>query len=239
MIERLRDRSIHQSWVISLLLFMLIAMVLFIAAYFKSLTLNFIGLALYAIITLIFVNKNSWAEIRLRKPTRLGSLMVALLGAGVFVGMSYIFLSWWVGFGSANFMVLMAKQQMSYGVITPTNAWQFFPIAALGYSSLSPLSEELFYRGVLLKAFESKFSRPWANVLQALLFGFIHLAYFWLIEFDLALVYTMIPFIVIAGMLYGWVAQRTESVWSSVIVHGFLNFLLILAVYALLIPRIG
>jgi membrane protease YdiL (CAAX protease family) len=239
MIERLRDRSIHQSWVISLLLFMLIAMVHFIAAYFKSLTLNFIGLALYAIIALIFVKKKSWAEIRLRKPTRLGSLMMALLGAGVFVGMSYIFLSWWVGFGSANFMVLMAKQQMSYGVITPTNAWQFFPIAALGYSSLSPLSEELFYRGVLLKAFESKFSRLWANVLQALLFGFIHLAYFWLIEFNLALVYTMIPLIVVAGALYGWVAQRTESVWSSVIVHGFLNFLLILVVYAFLIPRIG
>jgi membrane protease YdiL (CAAX protease family) len=239
MLERLRNRSIHQSWVITLLLFALIAVIHFVAAYLKSLTLNFMGLALYALVPLVFVKSEQWAEIRLRKPVRLVSVIVGLLGAGFFVGISYIFLSWWVGFSSVNFMVLMTKQQMSYGVITPANAWQYFPIAALGYSSLSPLTEELFFRGVLLKAFETKFSRFWANVFQALLFGFIHLAYFWLIEFNLALVYTMMPFIAIAGALYGWVAQQTESVWASAIVHGFLNFLLILVVYAFLIPRIG
>ena len=76
-------------------------------------------------------------------------------------------------------------------------------------------------------------------MLQALLFGFIHLAYFGLIEFNLALIYTMMPLIIMTGALYGWVAQQAESVWASAIVHGFLNFLLILVVYAFLIPRIG
>jgi membrane protease YdiL (CAAX protease family) len=76
-------------------------------------------------------------------------------------------------------------------------------------------------------------------VFQALFFGLVHLAYFGLMDFSLALIYTMVPLIAIAGVLYGWIAQRAESVWASAIVHAFVNFLLILVVYAILIPQIG
>jgi membrane protease YdiL (CAAX protease family) len=164
---------------------------------------------------------------------------VGLLGGALFVGLSYVLLSWWVGLGSANFMVLMAKQQMSYGVVTATNAWQYFPVAAFGFCTISPLTEELFFRGLLLRAFERSLPALLANVFQALFFGLVHLAYFGLMDFSLALIYTMVPLIAIAGVLYGWIAQRAESVWASAIVHAFVNFLLILVVYAILIPQIG
>jgi membrane protease YdiL (CAAX protease family) len=239
MLDEVRNRSIHRSWSAAVLFFALIAAIHLLAALLKSLAVFSGGMALYALIPLVLVRREQWQEIRIRRPGRLAVVVAGLLGAGLFVGLSYVFLSWWVGLGSANFMVLMAKQQMSYGVVTPANAWQYFPVALVGYGSISPLTEELFFRGLLLSAFERVFSRKSANVLQALLFGSVHLAYFGLMDFSLALVYTMVPLIAVAGLLYGWVAQQAESVWASAVVHAFLNCLLMLVVYAILIPRVG
>ncbi|MGQ9778554.1 MAG: CPBP family intramembrane glutamic endopeptidase [Bacillota bacterium] len=112
-------------------------------------------------------------------------------------------------------------------------------MAAIGFSTISPLTEELFFRGALLRSFEYRFSALAANLVQGFLFGFIHLAYFWLTEFNLTLIITMIPFITLAGMLYGWITQETKPVISSMIVHAFCNFVLIFAVYAFIIPVMG
>jgi len=185
MFKNLSERMAHQNWKTALFLFALIGCVHFIAAFLKSYPLSLFGMMLYALATLIFVRKRDWKEIRIRKP----SCPIYVLWGGLltvlFILVSYILHYYIVDFSSSNFIALVAKQQIGFGTITKNNAWQYFPIAALGFSLLSPFTEEFFFRGLLMKSFEDKFSVLSANLLQAFLFSFVHLAYYWLIEFNL------------------------------------------------------
>lgn len=236
--KNLTERTAHQNWQTALFLFVLISSVHFIAAFLKSLPLNLFGMTLYALVSLILVRKWYWKEIRIGKPISSvyilwGSLLVVL-----FVLVSYTIHYYAVDFTSLNFMALMAKQQIGYGAITKYNAWQYFPIAAIGFCTISPLTEEFFFRGLLMKSLENRFSALSANLLQAFLFSFIHLAYFWLIEFDLGLIiptFLGMP----VGILFGWMVQKTDSLLSSIVTHAVHNFIAIFLVYALIIPAIG
>lgn len=238
MFKSLAERIAYKNWKTATFLFALIGSVHFTAAFLKSLSLNLFGMLLYALLPLIFVKRKDWKEIRIKKPIfstyiLYGSLLVAL-----FVVVSYILHFCIVDFSAANFMALMAKQQIGYGVITRFNEWQYFPVAALGFVALSPLTEEFFFRGLLLKSFENKLTVLRANLLQAFLFSFVHLAYFWLIEFNLEIVIPTFLGMPI-GVLFGWTVQKTDSLISSIIIHGVHNFFTIFLVYALIIPVIG
>jgi membrane protease YdiL (CAAX protease family) len=238
MLKNLLERTVHRNWETALFLFALIAVVHFTAAFLGSPALTSIGMMLYALISLVFVRKQYWQEIRIRKPTHHVYILYGFILSTLFALGSYL-VAYFTNFNSLNYMVIMAKQQLSYGVITKYNAWQYFPTAAVGFATISPLAEELFFRGVLLKSFEGKFSVLLANILQAFLFGLIHLAYFWITLFDISLIITAVPLMTLGGVIYGWVAQRTNSVFSSIVVHAFCNFVLTLFVFAFIIPVIG
>jgi len=238
MFRALIERTAYKDWKAALFLFTIIASVHFIAAFLKSLPLNLFGMLLYAMLPLIFVKRRDWKEIRIRKPICPMYIFYGTLLVALFVVVSYVLHYYIVDFSSANFMALMAKQQLGYGVITKFNEWQYFPIAALGFVALSPLTEEVFFRGLLLKSFENKLSARRANLLQAFLFSFVHLAYFWLIEFNLGVIiptFLGIP----VGILFGWAVQKTDSIVSSIIIHAVHNFITIFLVYVLIIPAIG
>jgi len=238
MFRNLSERTAHQNWKTALFLFVLIGGVHFIAAFLKSYPLNLFGMMLYALATLIFVRKGVWKEIRIKKPTFSTYIFLGTLLTIMFILVSYTVHYCTVDFSSSNFMALIAKQQIGFGVITKYNAWQYFPIAALGFSLLSPFTEEFFFRGLLMKSFENKFSVLSANLLQAFLFSFIHLAYYWLIEFNLEIIiptFLAIPL----PLLWGRLVRKTDSLLSSIIPHAVHNFILIFLVYALIIPTIG
>ena len=236
--KNLLERTAHRNWLTVLFLFALTCFVHFTAAFLKSLALNLIGMMLYALISLTFVKKRHWKEMRITKPMHFSYILWGIILSVLFTFGSYL-ITLLTDFNSLNFMVIMAKQQLSYGVITKYNAWQYFPMAALGLCTISPLTEELFFRGLLLKSFEDKFSSSVANILQAFLFGLIHLAYFWLTLFDIALIITAVPLMTLGGIIYGWITQKTNSLFSSMIIHAIGNFILILFVFALVIPTIG
>jgi membrane protease YdiL (CAAX protease family) len=144
-----------------------------------------------------------------------------------------------IGFTSANFMVIAAKQQTAHVALGGAPPWWQFPVAAIGFATISPLTEEVFFRGLLLRAFESNLSRIGANAAQAILFGVIHLPYFWVTSFESALLVTMVPLVALMGLVYGWAAQRAESVVASMVVHTGCNLVFITVVYAWVIPRLA
>jgi len=238
MFKNLIERTAYKDWKTPLFLFALIGCVHFIAAFLKSYPLNLFGMMLYALTTLIFVRKRAWKEIRIKKPISSTYILWGSLLTVSFILVSYIIHYYTVDFSPSNFMALIAKQQIGYGTITKYNAWQYFPIAAIGLCTVSPLTEEVFFRGLLMKSFENKFSALSANLLQAFLFSFIHLAYFWLIEFDLGIIiptFLGMP----VGILFGWTVQKTDSLISSIILHAVHNFIVIFLVFAFIIPAIA
>lgn len=236
-LRSLLERRADQNWKAASLLFALIACVHFTAALLNSFALNLFGMMLYGLIALTLVRRSSWAEIRIRRPTASMYILLTTPLMVLIVLVMYEILFYAVDFTSANYLGIIAKIQLHFGAITKYNAWQYFPIAAIGFTTISPFTEEFFFRGLLLTSFEKRFSSFSANLLQAFLFALVHLAYYSLIGFNPWIVVSFLAIPV--PLLFGWIVQKTDSLLSSIILHGAHNFTAILLVYALVIPAIG
>jgi len=98
-------------------------------------------------------------------------------------------------------------------------------IAFLGIVLVAPLFEELLFRGVLLGAYEGR-TGSHAIWLVAILFGFYHFSLDNLVG----------PLVL--GLVAGWLAYRTRSIWVGVLVHMGNNLLagLIMLLSTLAVP---
>jgi membrane protease YdiL (CAAX protease family) len=101
-------------------------------------------------------------------------------------------------------------------------------IAMTFYSGLVTLfGEELFFRGWLLQLFQKRIGSTWAVVVQALLFVLPNLlaavALPALQGWLYALAYTWLG----VGILGGWAASRTGSIWPSLISATLCNLIFV------------
>ena len=93
-----------------------------------------------------------------------------------------------------------------------------FAFNALVVSTVVPFAEELFFRGVGVRAF-LPFGGLGAIAITALAFGLGHGL--------LVALPVLVPF----GLVLGWVRLRADSVWPGVLAHGFYNGSALLVVY--------
>lgn len=115
-----------------------------------------------------------------------------------------------------------------------TFAWllRFPRIPALGamllYSGLVTLfGEELFFRGWLLQLLQKRWGAVWAVFLQALLFTIPNLLVAFVLPPLQGLLYALIYTWLGIGMVGGWAASRTGSIWPSLISATVFNFVLV------------
>jgi len=92
-------------------------------------------------------------------------------------------------------------------------------IALLAFSAIvvAPITEEFFFRGLLQTALQSVIGhdKRWLSILPvAVFFGVIHLG---------AVPGAMVPVLVLLGVVFGWVYERTGSLWCAVLVHAGFN----------------
>jgi membrane protease YdiL (CAAX protease family) len=71
-------------------------------------------------------------------------------------------------------------------------------------------TEELFYRGIILRKLCSTYSKRTALVMSAVLFGMMHLNIWQFVHAGLS------------GLLYGWLYLRYKTIWLNIFMH-FLN----------------
>src|SRR6266508_3591442 len=93
-----------------------------------------------------------------------------------------------------------------------------FALNALVVSTIVPFAEELFFRGVGVRAF-LPFGGFGAIAITALAFGLGHGL--------LVALPVLVPF----GLALGWVRLRADSVWPGMCAHGFYNGSALLVVY--------
>ena len=97
--------------------------------------------------------------------------------------------------------------------------------AVMAYSYIQTgLSEEILFRGFLLKRLVAKFGFVKANVIQAIIFGAIHLTMVWgqvrIVAGAVIVVYPMIPAVAFA---YLNEKKANGSILPSWIIHGTIN----------------
>lgn len=89
----------------------------------------------------------------------------------------------------------------------------------------SPIFEEIMFRGFVLPRLGEQMKFLEANLLQAVLFTAMHWPNWITVNgLQIGLVAMSVSILVI-GLLLGWVAQRANSIWPSVVVHTINNFL--------------
>jgi membrane protease YdiL (CAAX protease family) len=115
-----------------------------------------------------------------------------------------------------------------------TFAWlvRFKGITAWGgmllYSGLVTIfGEELFFRGWLLQSLLRKMNKAWVFVIQAALFTIPQLLAAFLLTPVQGIIYAVVYSFLGIGIIGGWAAARTQSIWPSLVSATIWNLIMI------------
>jgi CAAX protease family protein len=91
--------------------------------------------------------------------------------------------------------------------------------------AISPISEEILFRGFFLNRLNESLSFWMSNVVSALLFAAAHMPY-WVSRngFSPKVIKDSVN-VFLLGCLFGWVMKKTNSLWPSIGAHIANNFL--------------
>ncbi len=106
----------------------------------------------------------------------------------------------------------------------------------------SPFGEEIFFRGLLQRALEERFSVRTSTWVECLLFGLVHLCHHGLVAGAAGL--TLLPrsapiwfvLMVMVGHLFAWLRKRSESLYPAIASHAAFNFAMGTCIFLALWP---
>jgi uncharacterized protein len=95
----------------------------------------------------------------------------------------------------------------------------FFTIllAFISAAIISPIYEEIFYRGFLYRWLRTRIGLTGSLLLSSLIFTIIHIP-----------TYNVMPVNFFSGILFALAYERTNSIWPSVLIHGLTNGIMVL-----------
>jgi membrane protease YdiL (CAAX protease family) len=97
------------------------------------------------------------------------------------------------------------------------------------FSIFNGFMEEIWFRGLFLSRFEWLLGRRWAFWMTALLFGLLHAFGSFTGTLGSAL---LVAFTLLLGMAFGYIVQKTGSIWGAVLGHFFADFFFLLGYFA-------
>ena len=115
-------------------------------------------------------------------------------------------------FGAAEYLILHPEP------LAPELSWAAVWQPALILFVCTGLLEELIFRGLLQRAAGDTLGR-WAVPYVALLFAVLHVGYRSLLD---------VVFVLVVGLFFGWVVERTRSLLGVTLAHGLTNAVLFL-----------
>ena len=85
-------------------------------------------------------------------------------------------------------------------------------IAFISAAIVSPIYEEIFYRGFLYRFFRSKYGLLAGMVISAFIFMIVHIPTF-----------NSLPYTFLSGLIFAWTYEKTQSIYPAMIIHGIFN----------------
>lgn len=153
--------------------------------------------------------KLSWSEVGV-KPFAVKDWKVIIIYSGLlFVGaVIIVVLTSFIGNSWENSKTEAMQQNATFLTI-----WIAFISAAI----ISPIYEEIFYRGFLYRWLRTRIGFSGALLLSSLIFTIIHIP-----------TYNVMPVNFFSGILFALAYERTHSIWPSVLIHGLTNGVMVL-----------
>jgi len=148
----------------------------------------------------------TWTDLYLQRGKVRAWLPIGLVAFGVF---SILFLSQWTNAGLTTAALLLAVP------------WIIIFVFANAFM------EEFHFRGLLLRPFEDRLGRGGANLCIAVSFTLAHA--------PVTYVPSIVPFLAVLFVLawvWGFLIQRTESLWGAVLFHAGADLLVVMGIFA-------
>ena len=158
-------------------------------------------------------------------PARFVPLSRKSLSIGVGAGLGAVVISSVIEYLSDRYLHTNLMEDSTTTMVLPHQPDQL-ALGLLTVAVLAPLTEEVYFRGIVLGWVRRHWGMAWAVGLSSLVFGVMHLK--WLTQGGTGgMVATME--LVAMGLLLALVAVRTGSLWASVVTHGVNNLCAALA----------
>ena len=198
-----------------------------------SYTLVSVFFVIMALTPLILLSGEGRRRIGLTWRTRFaGMISAVLLGAACCVAM-ILSGQWLFGSGEQNAFVYIAGTYSGLpAVMSDKVRWILFGVFALIGMTLSPIGEELFYRGLVHECFAEKIGGWRAACVDAAGFAVVHLAHFGLVWGAMGWVFLPLPALWwLAGMFltalaFNWSRRSTGSIVGAVAAHAAFNLIM-------------
>ncbi len=214
--------------ILYLFMFVFIIVPVTVESLFYDYALQVIGNALYAgvlmgfIMAVIFTTvvylfcikryKLSWKDIGIRKLSWRNFLWTVV---------ALIFLI----IVSIAILMIMEKMGISFEnskteTIQNDKSIYAFCIAVIGAAVISPIYEEILYRGVFYTFFRDRYG-IWGGVLiSSIIFTVVHIP-----------TYNTLPVNFLSGVVFAWLYEKTNSILSAMIAHALFNFIAVLLTF--------
>lgn len=125
------------------------------------------------------------------------TFVLIALSVGIVIIMAYL------GIGADNSKTESLQSHMSL---------MNFGIGFVSAAIISPIYEEIFYRGFLYRFFSSRYGVLSGMLISSVIFTVVHIPTF-----------NTLPVNFISGLIFAWVYQKTDSIIPSILIHGIFN----------------
>ncbi|MDA1764327.1 type II CAAX endopeptidase family protein [Bacillus cereus] len=176
-------------------------------------TLTGLTIAIVLVLGVYFMvlrpKKVSWSEVGIRSFSIKSWKFILLLTIMLIVGdVIVMVLTSFIGNSYENSKTEAIQQSVNFFTVL---------IAFVSAAIISPIYEEIFYRGFLYRWLRTRFGMIGAILLSSLIFTIVHIP-----------TYNAMPVNFLSGIVFAWAYERTNSIWPSVIIHGLTNGIMIL-----------
>jgi hypothetical protein len=167
------------------------------------------------IILLTRISGNTLSSIFLKK----GNIKL-----GMIVGLTGFFIFALTSIPAAEY--LFQGQNLNLNKVLSWMPW-IIPIVLL-----NGVREELMYRGLFLKKFETKLGLKTSNLLQAIIFSLSHSVAGIGFNAYTPLIWILVIFTFSLGLAWGYIMQRTDSILGSILFHAGTDFPVFIGIFS-------
>lgn len=153
--------------------------------------------------------KLSWSEVGIKKFTVKDWKIIVIFSIILMVGAVIIMLlTIFIGNSWENSKTEAIQQNVTFLTVL---------IAFISAAIISPIYEEIFYRGFIYRWLRTRIGFIGAILLSAIIFTIIHIP-----------TYNAMPVNFFSGIIFALAYERTNSIWPSVMIHGLTNGIMVL-----------
>lgn len=157
----------------------------------------------------LYPKQLSWKELGLKKFAKRDWKIIIVFSILLIVGSTIIVvLTSFIGNSWENSKTESLQQNI-----------EFLPIliAFVSAAIISPVYEEIFYRGFIYRWLRTRIDFKGAILISSVIFAIVHMP-----------TYNVMPVAFFGGIIFALAYEKTNSIWPSIIIHGATNGLMVL-----------